>query len=176
MKALLDLLRDLMLFRRGPQDLPFSPALLAATALVTFAIEAAVMAQVEGDKSIVAPLTVSIAIELALTWIVLRSAGLANRFAQAATGLMATRAAFTLLTFPMVFGIGPVLDPEKATDTQILLAWLLLPFVFWKLAVMGHVLRHALDRTLRSGVLIALGFVAVQFLVVTALFGPSAAA
>lgn len=170
MKALLELLRDIMIFRRGPQDVPYSTTLLAATCIAAFVVDFAATAQFYDDASIAAPMAVSVAAELLLAWAALQMSNRAPRFAQTATALMGTRIAFTLLTFPMLLGLGPVRDPEQMTALQALLVWLLLPFAFWKLAVTAHVLRSALDASMRVGLLLALVFTVIAYLASVAFF------
>src|SRR5688500_14465788 len=106
MKALLDLLRDLMLFRRGPQDLPFSPALLAAACVIGFALDAFVAGRFQQMQDAVPRVAFSLAALLALPWIALKLAKLDARYAQTATALVATSAMFTLLTLPVLLGVG----------------------------------------------------------------------
>ncbi|MBP6693309.1 MAG: hypothetical protein KA162_12790, partial [Xanthomonadales bacterium] len=54
---------------------------------------------------------------------------------------------------------------------QVVLGWLSLALLAWKLVVSGHVLRHALDVPLRIGVLIAAAFLAAEVVLNLALFG-----
>jgi hypothetical protein len=170
LKALLELLRDIMLFRRGPQDVPYSTTLLAAACIVAYVIDFAATAQFYDNAAIAAPIAVSVAAELLLVYAALQMSSRGARFAQTATALMGTRIVFTLITFPMLLGLGPARDPEKLTALQALLVWLLLPFAFWKLAVTAHVLRSALETSMRIGLLLALVFTVIEYLASVAFF------
>ena len=170
MKAFLEILRDILLFRRGPQDVPYSTSLLATSCIVAYVVDFAVTAQLYADAAIAAPIAVSVAAELALAYAALMMSNRNARFAQTATALMGTRIAFTLMTFPMLLGLGPARDPEKLTAMQALLVWLLLPFAFWKLAVTAHVLRSALETSMRIGLLLALVFTVIAYLASVAFF------
>ena len=177
MKALLDLLRDLMLFRRGPQDLPFSPALLAAACVIGFALDAFVAGRFQQMQDAVPRVAFSLAALLALPWIALKLAKLEARYAQTATALVATSAMFTLLTLPVLLGVGQLpAEPKDLTAGQALLGWVSLLLVGWQLAVRGHILRHALDLPMRLGVLIAVVFFAIELIVAIVLFGRSTTA
>ena len=177
MKALLELLRDLMLFKRGPQDLPYSPAILAGTCVVAFALDAYVAAQFQLAGNAVPRVAFSLAALLALPWVALKLAKLDERYAQTATALVATSALFTLLTLPVLIGVGKLpSDPKDLTLGQALLGWVSLVLVAWQLAVRGHILRHALNLPMRLGVLIAVVFFAVELIVALIVFGGGASA
>ena len=92
------------------------------------------------------------------------------------TGAVLTSAAFTLLTLPIVLGVGELpKDPKDLTAVQALLGWVSLLLMGWQLAVRGNILRHALDLPMRLGVLVAVVFFAVDVLVALILFGREAA-
>ncbi|HVF34489.1 MAG TPA: hypothetical protein VND91_04140 [Candidatus Saccharimonadia bacterium] len=172
MKALLDLLRDLMLFKRGPQDLPYSPAILAAACVFAFVVDTAVARQFQLADNVAARIAFSLAATLALPWLALKLADREARFAQTATALVATGAVFTLLMLPVLIGVGKMPeDPKQVTGTQALLALVSFAIVVWQLGVRGHILRHALDVPLRRGVLIAVVFYAVELVVAALVFG-----
>jgi hypothetical protein len=177
MKALLDLLRDLMLFRRGPQDLPYSTSLLGAASVIAFALDAFVASRFQQVGDAAPRVAFSLAALLALPWIALRLADKQPRYAQTALALVATSVMFTILTVPVLIGVGPLpQDPKDLTATQALLGWFSLLLVGWQLAVRGHILRHALDLPMRLGVLVAVVFFAVELLLALLLFGRSASA
>ena len=177
MKELLDLLRDLMLFRRGPQDLPFSTSLLAAAAVLAFALDAFVASRFQLMADAAPRVAFSLAALLALPWIALKLADKEARYAQTALALVATSAMFTVLTVPILIGVGQLpQDPKDLTATQALLGWFSLLLVGWQIAVRGHILRHALDLPMRLGVLVAVVFFAVELLLAVLVFGRSASA
>ena len=175
MKSLLESIRDILLLRRGPQDLPYSPGLLAALILFALAVGLAVSAQ-RVTVAVAAPqLGFEVLLLLALAWIPLAIARRRERFVQTATALVAAAIAFNLLAVPVVLGVGDLpKDARALTTAQVLLGWLSLALLAWKLVVSGHVLRHALDVPLRSGVLIAAVFLAAEVVLNLALFGAGA--
>jgi drug/metabolite transporter (DMT)-like permease len=172
MKSLLESIRDILLLRRGPQDLPFSAALLGTLILFALAIGLAVSAQ-RVPVAVAAPqLGFEVLLLLALAWIPLAVARRRERFVQTATALVAAAIAFNLLAVPVVLGVGELpRDPRALTTLQVVLGWLSLALLAWKLVVSGHVLRHALDVPLRIGVLIAAAFLAGEVVLNLALFG-----
>jgi drug/metabolite transporter (DMT)-like permease len=172
MKSLLESIRDILLLRRGPQDLPFSAALLGTLILFALAIGLAVSAQ-RVPVAVAAPqLGFEVLLLLALAWIPLAVARRGERFIQTATALVAAAIAFNLLAVPVVLGVGELpRDPRALSTLQVVLGWLSLALLAWKLVVSGHVLRHALDVPLRIGVLIAAAFLAAEVVLNLALFG-----
>ena len=172
MKSLLESIRDILLLRRGPQDLPYSSGLLAALILLALAIGLAVAAQRATIAAAAPQLAFEILLVLALAWVPLVVARRRERFVQTATALVAAAIAFNLLAVPVVLGVGELpKDASALTTTQVLLGWLSLVLVGWKLVVSGNVLRHALDLPLRAGVLIAAAFLAAEVVLNLALFG-----
>ncbi len=175
MRTLLDLLRDLVLLRRGPQDVPFSPRLLGVLILVGLVVDLAVATRVAEASEVAPRVGFSMLLALALPWLALSIAGRRERFVQAATALIAVGIVFTLLAVPVVLGIGRIpKTTQELTGAQIALGWLSLVLVAWQLAARGHILRHALDLPLRLGVLIAVVFFALEVLLGIALFGRAA--
>jgi hypothetical protein len=158
-----------MFLRRGPQDLPYSPALLAlliAGMLTLSAVLAAQLTQVS-----VARTAFSMLLELGLTWAALRMAEKPERFVQAATAMVGASIVLTLLAIPILFGVDGVTEETKQlTRAQSLWVLFALLFHVWNIAITGHILRHALDITLRVGVLVAVVFFAVGLIAGAALF------
>jgi hypothetical protein len=50
----------------------------------------------------------------------------------------------------------PPATPQDLTPVQILLAWIALGLIAWKLSVDAHILRHALETPFAFGFLLAL--------------------
>jgi hypothetical protein len=176
MKSLLESIRDILLLRRGPQDLPFSSSLLGALILLALAIGLAVSAQ-RVPIAVAAPqLGFEVLLLLALAWVPLAVAKRRERFIQTATAMVAVAIAFNLLAVPVVLGVGELpKDPRALSTVQVLLGWLSLALLAWKLVVSGHILRQALDVPLRIGVLIAAALLAGEVVLNLALFGAQGA-
>jgi hypothetical protein len=172
MKALLDLLRDLVLLRRGPQDVPFSTGLLAAILVAGMALDFALLTRLDDPGRAAPQVGLSALLSLLLPWAALSIAGKRERFIQTATALAGVGIVFTLLMVPAVLGVGPAPQPtQEPTSAQLALSLLYLVLVGWALAARGNILRHALETSLPIGVLVAVVFFAVEVLLTAAMFG-----
>ncbi|HET7842733.1 MAG TPA: hypothetical protein VFL14_01185 [Xanthomonadales bacterium] len=159
--TLLPLLRDILFLRRGPQDLPYSPALLALLIGATLAVYAALSANLERVQ--LPRGAFSLLLQLGLTWTALNVADKSPRFVQTATALVGASIVLTLLAIPGYFGVDSLAEaPKELTQTQALAIMFLLLFQVWDIAITAHILRHALELKLRFGVLIAIVFLAVD--------------
>ena len=171
-RSVLDLVRDLCLLRRGPQDLPHSTNLLIATVIVALALDIAIATRFQPFASAFPRVLLSTSILLAMPYFALKLANLGERYVQTVTALIATSAVFTLLTVPIVIGVGKLpQDPKDLTAVQAMFGWISLVLVAWQLAVRGHILRHALNLPMRLGVLVAVVFFAIEMLAALLLFG-----
>lgn len=161
-------LRDLCLFRRGPEDMPYSPALLAGLLVVCAVLRTAFDIQ-NGFGAIAA--VAAIFGGLATLWAVfmlLRWREKTERFVQTATSLAAASALFDLLEYPLVplVPIRQFLEHPgerlALTGGQTLAALAISVFGIWQLCVWIFTLRRSLEVSLAGGVLAFLGLLFVN--------------
>ena len=140
-----------LLFQQGPQDFPY------ARDVTRTVLPIAVLAnylQLRLTVSPVAAVALSM-LELAAlalaVGLLLNMRGLINRLQQTVNTLFATNAVFTLL-LPLVVELAPILqqvaeNPEalEAADLPAHLRFGMIGLSLWNLAVISHVLRHALS-------------------------------
>ncbi len=140
---------DLCLLRANPQDLPASNRLLAAaltvhlltnvvTGLDNARLENALLAGVMDTLLLVA-----------LTHAGLTLRGLGTRMRQTLTALAGCGALLAVLAWAVV-------TAAEAVTAHAQVAWL--PFLFWLLAVYGHILRNALNVPLGVGLALSAGY------------------
>ncbi|MFN7550301.1 MAG: hypothetical protein ACK59M_17870 [Pseudomonadota bacterium] len=174
MNALLSLARDLLLLRRGPQDLPYSPALLGGLCVVALLVDHALAVTLVEGGAPIGRLLFSLAMLVGLPAMALQMANLAARWVQTATALVATGIVFSLVALPVVSGVGRLPeDPTQLSSSQMVFGWLAVVLLVWQLAVKGSIFRHALGVPLRAGVLLAVAFFAIELVLGVALFGGS---
>ncbi|MBS0590066.1 MAG: hypothetical protein JSR65_05450 [Proteobacteria bacterium] len=180
MPSAVEIFRDILLLRRGPQDLPCSTQLLSVLAIACIAAQAIVRtipAPVGLGESLLSS-TLEIGLIVSALRLVLRLRGLGNRFVQAASGLLGVNLVFTLINLPvvLVFGRVPIeagrIVAEQITPTQMLLSPLILVLGLWQLAVNAHVLRHSLNLSFAGGIAVIFGWIVLLSLLLSFLVAP----
>jgi hypothetical protein len=170
--ALLHLLRDLLLLRRGPQDIPYSPVLLGLLCVGVVLVDHALAAALVEGGAPTPRVLFSLAVLVGLPALALAMANLSARWVQTACALAATGIVFSVLALPVVLGVGRLpADPADVTNTQFVFGLLSMALLGWQVAVKGNIFRHALGVPLRAGVLLAIAFFAIELVLGIALFG-----
>lgn len=156
---------DILLLRKGPQDMPVAnEALIQAAALYVLANSAALATLSVPIIGAVLMAMLALGVPVIFAWLLLRLTGFANRFVQTLAALLATEAVFTLLLLGPLSVILPYaqIAAETGTPPEVMLPGLMsyavLGLIIWAVVVMGHILKHALDIAMTGGVLIALGY------------------
>lgn len=154
MRALLNLFLDLCLFRKGPQDVPASPALLKLT-LLAYGLSGLLVLLLSTPAPVAILKTLLDMVLLVgllhLTLILYRHPA---RFEQTLSALAGVGTLMGLLALPLVSWIA-----QQGADGDIELPGLLvLGLMSWNIAVMAHILRHAFDTSIWVGTLYAIGY------------------
>ena len=87
MLEFLQLLRDILRLRRGPQDMPYSRPLLAAVCVADLILQWSVGAFLFPQESSLPLGLIKLAILLGFVYLIVVSRGVANRFVQTATAM-----------------------------------------------------------------------------------------
>jgi drug/metabolite transporter (DMT)-like permease len=157
---------QIALLRRGPQDVPASPALLAATVvgyvIVNFAVSA-VLPPVSGPW--VQILLVDVAFTIAWYAVLLRVIGKPERFLQTTTAVFGYQAILSPLTIASGWLIRHFHD-DAAWQSPLWLIYLIV--IVWMIAVNSHVLKAALEWSTPSCVaLVILQIITAQLLLLS---------
>lgn len=157
MNSLVKAFVDLCLFRIGPQDLPASAWLRNLTLLLYFCLGATLSMTVESvENSLQAAILDTLFLAL-LAMVPLRLIGKSSRINQTLTAIYGSGSLFNL-------AITPLAIIYFATDQQAgpLLSTSIAMIGLWNLAVLGNILRHALNLPLIAGIAIAITYLAVS--------------
>jgi hypothetical protein len=176
MRYLLSLYRDICQLRRGPQDLPHSPLLLAAVCAATLLLQLAIaeLFGVTGDTLLAG--VIGLAFNLGVLHLVLTLRGFGNRFVQTALAWFGCALFFILLLLPVMLLTGaPPVSSDQVTPVQGMLALLALPILGWWLVVDAHILRHALNLPFLGGLAVAIIWIVAELLLQTLMNTPPAA-
>lgn len=155
--------RDLCLFRAGPQDLPYSPRAVIALLIVGALLETFWDFHQGGGVAMVIAATLGALATLSMLHALLRWRGMPERFVQTALALLSTGLLFEVLVLPLLLYVGHPLKPEQVSGAQLLAALGVLILLLWQLGISVRILRSALQIPLPGAVLalFALGFMDV---------------
>jgi len=149
MSQLLTYFVRLVLFRSGPQDAPASEQYLIATGVLVAVSYALTNNLYDSVYHRVVIAVSQVIVFGAVVWVVLRLRNLQARWTQTLTALFGAAALFQFATWPVV-ELASSGEPSSMGLPQPL--WFHIATGAWYLAVMSHVLRHALDTTIARGV------------------------
>jgi hypothetical protein len=171
---LLGVVLDLCRLRSGPQELPHSLGLLAALLVAGLALDLATGDALELNQPVLARSLLSTILLLGLSWTALAIRGLGHRYLQTATALVACSIAFSLLILPMAFQFGTLPAADAApTPAQMLIVWLGLGTLVWKISVDAHIVRQAIEAPYWLGFLLALSWMIADFALARVIFSPA---
>lgn len=160
------------LLRLGPQEIDYSPRLTRA--MVALAVLGdLVHAYVIGLEQALPRVLVSLLFLLGVPWLLLTIWQRQQRYAQSLAALAGTGVLFALIFIPVAAlaqAVGPVTSPETMTPAQIALGWLVVGLSAWRLIVVAHIFRHALDLRLFPASLLAIAWFVSEVLFNTWLF------
>jgi hypothetical protein len=166
MTYLLQLLRDIIQLRRGPQDMPYSLRLLVAVCVASLALQLGVATIIGVTGNTLGAGVLGMAINLGMIYLVLMLRNFGNRFVQTATTLLCCTIIFSIITLPIMFLVGsqPIVAGQ-ATPLQALLGLISLPIVIWKLIVDAHILRNSLAIPFLGGIAVAIVLIVAEYAV-----------
>lgn len=162
--ALIHRFFDICLFRRGPQDIPFSTTLLMLAAGTNLIISTSLGLMDLGPGSAFLQSSAAVILMGAYLWGLLRLWGKSARFVQTLT---AAYACDTLISCgALILLLAARLLPEWVA----LLGIPLLVVTMWQMAVFAHVLRHGLSIGLAGGAGLSLAYTAIVIRLMMQLF------
>jgi hypothetical protein len=157
---------DIVLWRRGPQDLPASPLLLGLAAAAYVLVTIVQLAWF--DKTTAAWLVFVVCDPLLLvggTWLLLRLFGRTARFLQTASAVLGAGAMLgALLVLPVQWLLSALRVPLESTFSGIVA----LALVMASALVIGRILKLATDSNLFTGVALSLTYFLLLELLLTA--------
>lgn len=165
---LIKLFLDICFYRKGPQDLPASGLLLGLSLLAYLTVGVVLLGLETTWTDAVIQALVEAGMLLGFVFITLQIAGLTSRFLQTSAAMVGTDAIISTFAVPLLTWM--ISSPESRGVIYLLLLMLML----WHLAVVAHILRHALSRSLAIGFGLAIVYIALSYRVMVALFAPTA--
>jgi hypothetical protein len=144
LRALLGVIVDIILLRRGPEHVPASPALLAVV-IAIYAAGASLTASLFGppEQRWAIELIVAIVVPLAFYNLALNIARKRERFAQTMTATFAVRAIFTPVLIPMSGALMSSVQGGQPAPSLLALLWL--AGMIWVFVVDVRIVRSAFE-------------------------------
>jgi hypothetical protein len=175
MQSLIGLFIDILLHRKGPQDVPAAPPVLGFVLVAYLATGGIVLwPSATGMPMVIAQLAVDLAIMLLIIGGLLAATGRRDRLRQTLAALFGTGALLSVAALPFVWmAAGAFVEgaPAPGAELPALLSTMaLFSLLLASLLVTGHILRHALDWSYAAGVLAAVAYFAASVTVFRALF------
>jgi hypothetical protein len=163
---------NICLLKKGPQDLPLSRELLTLCLLLYTAVNILLALTTTAAVRAIASGVLETALVSTLTIIILRLTRHPERWVQTLTALTGTGCILGIMALPLFAGS---MFPGAGDFLQALLVILYLILIIWSLAIMGHILRHALDTTLGTGVVFAIIYIVITSVLIGAIVSRAAA-
>ena len=158
---------EICLLRKGPQDLPKSTELLVLSLFMYTLIDVLLTVQSRPFIDALMVSFVDVGFLLLVTFLILKQHKHLDRWHQTMTALFGTGVVLGIFIFPLVFG-GFQNQYEEWLQQIIVLLFLIM--VIWNVAVLAHIVRHAISTSAGIGVMIAILYVWMSSLLVTMLF------
>ena len=149
---------DIMLHRRGPEDLPSSTFLVWSLLAVSVGVELGVLFVIDGGARAAAVTVLVQLLDVWFVWALLRTFNKQPRFRQTMCALLGTETLITLAGAPLA----PLLTASAAAsaEPQITLPLLLTALLgIWSIDIAAFVFSRALERPYLLCVAIMLGYV-----------------
>lgn len=162
MVALIACIVDICLLRRGPQDLPASRALLVLSLTAYVLVGMGLLAATDSPVGPVIPALADTALMVVFIAALLRLRGYSERLAQSLSALAATGTLLTVIAAPLSLQLAAA-SAERPPEALLVIAWWLV--LFWSIAVVGHILRHALALPMSAGLALAVALTALDIAV-----------
>jgi hypothetical protein len=156
LRALLGVIVDIILFRRGPEHVPASPTLLAVV-IAVYAAGAAIIGSLFSppDQPWAVQLVVAIVVMLAFYQVALTVAKKRERFVQTMTAMFAVRALYTPLLGPLVGSFMASIQAKQPPSSMLLL--LILAGTIWGLVIDVRIMRSAFEWPTPAAALLVIG-------------------
>lgn len=165
MSEIVKLFYDIILFRKGPQDVPFSRVLTRMTLAVYALISFLMLFMSSHWFSALLKMAADIVLLIAFIRITLAWVHKSERYQQTFCALLGTDALLTLFGVPAT---AVMLVPSG--DLAILGFFIVVGLILWHWAVIGYILSHALDQNLGFSLGLALLYMMAAYQILAVLF------
>ena len=159
---------QICLLRQGPQILPASGFLLGVVVALNLLVSTAGLLLTFGLGDALLRAVADAAIAMALAYLILLAGGRQARALQTLTALFGVGALIAFISLPFVWTAAQ--SGGQGGGLGGLLGGVLTAILFWSVAIIGGVFRHALSIGLFAGTMVAIAYVFMALIVFSFLF------
>ena len=160
-------LLEIMLLRRGPQDLPFSVSLCVILIAIYVASGVLVLATSLEFGHAFANMALDAVLLAAFSYICLALLNYKARFVQMVSALAGIGIVYHLLAWPLFVQINAVQADEQSVR---IFALLMLLLISWQVLVFAHVFRHTLQMSMGRALALSFGYLFLSMAVAELVF------
>jgi hypothetical protein len=153
---------QIAIFKKGPQDVPASPLVLRLLVPVYVAVNYLILFLNGAVSSAILQIVADFTMIVLFCWPLLYFSGKPYRFPQTLAAMIGTDTIISFFALPAIATLN--------THANDLARFSMFILVLWHWLVSGHILRHALDRSLFFGLGLALLYIMLSSQVMAALF------
>ena len=156
LKIIIQAFYEICLLKRRPQDLPGSGVFFSMSA-AAYTLSSFILALTYQDiqKSLMVAF-IDAGLTILITYLLLLVIRKPERNLQTGTALLGTGTIFSLLATPMYYLLALPVAGQSGSPVISFLVWVL---IVWNIAVMAHILKHALTVSFPMGALVALMYI-----------------
>ena len=163
MYDIIKLLFDICLFKKGPEDVPYSVGLLRML-LVVYVVIRVLMLNIRYDMlTVLLQVTVEVLLVAGFSWTLLVLAGKWHRLCQVIAAFLGTDALISFFAVPAVASM-------QLGQGGLLVFLVMLVLIGWHWAVTGHIIRNALEQDLSFSLGLAFLYLLGSYRVMALLF------
>ncbi len=160
---IIKLLFEICLFKKGPQDLPYSLWLLRLLLVVYIGIRILMLSIHFDWLNVLLQVIVDVILVAGFFWVILYLARKLGRFYQALSAVLGTDAMISFFALP---GMATM----ETGHGEIWVVFVMLGLIGWHWAVTGHIIRNALDKSLSFSLGVAFLYLIGSYQVMALLF------
>jgi hypothetical protein len=160
---IIKLLFEICLFKKGPQDLPYSLWLLRLLLVVYIGIRILMLSIHFDWLNVLLQVSVDVILVAGFFWIILYLARKLGRFYQALSAVLGTDAMISFFALPGMASM-------EIGQGGLWVVLVMLGLIGWHWAVTGHIIRNALDKSLSFSLGVAFLYLIGSYQVMALLF------
>ncbi len=163
-KALFLAFFDICRLIKRPQDIPESRNLLTLCAVIYGSLSILLASLSQPVENAILAGVVEVVLIMIFSLALLQTAGKSSRWTQTVTALVGTGIIISVIAFPVyiLIGVGELNDIDSSTAKSLGLL-LLAALACWNIAIMSHILRHALEINFAIALFLAITYIWVIF-------------